>query len=79
MRVNARIDQPGASMLKPVSTGIPRELTTMLYFSLITLTTTGYGDIPVDPLARSLATLEFGRQAILCRYHSDPPRDAGTG
>jgi hypothetical protein len=31
----------------------------MLYFSLTTLTTTGYGDIvPVDPLARSLANLE---------------------
>jgi Ion channel len=28
----------------------------MLYFSLTTLTTTGYGDIvPVDPFARSLA------------------------
>ena len=31
----------------------------MLYFSLTTLTTTGYGDIvPVDPLARSMANLE---------------------
>jgi hypothetical protein len=31
----------------------------MLYFSLTTLTTTGYGDIvPVNPLARSLANLE---------------------
>ena len=31
----------------------------MLYFSLTTLTTTGYGDIvPVDPFARSLANLE---------------------
>ena len=31
----------------------------MLYFSLATLTTTGYGDIvPVDPFARSLANLE---------------------
>jgi voltage-gated potassium channel Kch len=35
------------------------ELATMLYFSLTTLTTTGYGDIvPVDPFARSLANLE---------------------
>jgi voltage-gated potassium channel Kch len=34
-------------------------LVTMLYFSLTTLTTTGYGDIvPVDPFARSLANLE---------------------
>ncbi len=31
----------------------------LLYFSLTTLTTTGYGDIvPVDPFARSLANLE---------------------
>jgi hypothetical protein len=35
------------------------EFATMLYFSLTTLTTTGYGDIvAVDPLARSLANLE---------------------
>jgi hypothetical protein len=32
---------------------------TMLYFSLTTLTTTGFGDItPVHPFARSLANLE---------------------
>jgi hypothetical protein len=37
----------------------PEEVATMLYFSLTTLTTTGYGDIvPVDPFARSLANLE---------------------
>ncbi|MBV8120136.1 MAG: two pore domain potassium channel family protein [Alphaproteobacteria bacterium] len=31
----------------------------MLYFSLTSLTTTGYGDItPVDPFARSLPNLE---------------------
>jgi hypothetical protein len=35
------------------------ELGTMLYFSLVTLTTTGYGDVtPVDPFARGLANLE---------------------
>jgi hypothetical protein len=35
------------------------EFATMLYFSLTTLTTTGYGDIvPVDPFVRSLANLE---------------------
>ena len=35
------------------------EVATMLYFSLTTLTTTGYGDIvAVDPFARSLANLE---------------------
>ena len=35
------------------------DLATMLYFSLTTLTTTGFGDIvPVDPFARGLANLE---------------------
>jgi hypothetical protein len=39
--------------------GGPEELDTMMYFSLTTLTTTGYGDIvPVDPFARKLANLE---------------------
>jgi hypothetical protein len=39
--------------------GGPQEVGTMLYFSLTTLTTTGYGDIvAVDPFARSLANLE---------------------
>jgi hypothetical protein len=39
--------------------GDPEEVGMMLYFSLTTLTTTGYGDIvPVDPFARSLANLE---------------------
>ena len=43
----------------PVSAGGPNEMVTMLYFSLTTMTTTGYGDIvPVDPFARSLANLE---------------------
>ena len=45
-------------------TGGPSEMVTMLYFSLTTMTTTGYGDIvPVDPFARSLANLEsmFGQ------------------
>ena len=37
----------------------PQEVAAMLYFSLTTLTTTGYGDIvAVDPFARSLANLE---------------------
>ena len=40
-------------------TGGPEEVAMMLYFSLTTLTTTGYGDIvPIDPFARSLANLE---------------------
>ncbi len=50
---------PGAfaNLLTPV--GGPKEVETMLYFSLTTLTTTGYGDIvAVDPFARSLANLE---------------------
>ena len=50
---------PGAfaNLLAPV--GSPVEVGTMLYFSLTTLTTTGYGDIvAVDPFARSLANLE---------------------
>jgi hypothetical protein len=39
--------------------GDPEEVVTMIYFSLTTLTTTGYGDIvPIDPFARSLANLE---------------------
>ena len=37
----------------------PSQIETMLYFSLTTLTTTGFGDIaPVHPFARSLANLE---------------------
>jgi hypothetical protein len=37
----------------------PEERASMLYFSLSTLTTQGYGDIvAVDPLARSLTNLE---------------------
>jgi len=50
---------PGAFATLATSAGGPDEFATMLYFSLTTLTTTGYGDIvPVDPFARSLANLE---------------------
>jgi hypothetical protein len=50
---------PSAFAGLPAPTGGPGELATMMYFSLTTLTTTGYGDIvPVDPFARSLANLE---------------------
>jgi hypothetical protein len=43
----------------PAPRGDAGELATTLYFSLTTLTTTGYGDIvPLDPFARSLANLE---------------------
>jgi len=49
----------GAFANLPAATGSSPELATMLYFSLTTLTTTGYGDIvAVDPLARSLANFE---------------------
>jgi hypothetical protein len=50
---------PGAFANLVARTGGPEEVATMLYFSLTTLTTTGYGDIvPLDPFARSLANLE---------------------
>jgi hypothetical protein len=49
----------GAFVNLGVSSGSPKEVAVMLYFSLTTLTSTGYGDIvAVDPLARSLANLE---------------------
>jgi hypothetical protein len=48
------------------SGGGPGEIGTLLYFSLTTLTTTGYGDItPVDPVARSVANLE----AVIGQFH----------
>ena len=44
--------------LPPTAPGTS-EFATMFYFSLATLTTTGYGDIvPLNPFARSLASLE---------------------
>jgi hypothetical protein len=50
---------PGAFTNLAAKGGEPQEVSTMLYFSITTLTTTGYGDIvPVDPFARSLANLE---------------------
>jgi len=50
---------PAAYANLAAPTGGPSEMVTMLYFSLTTMTTTGYGDIvPVDPFARSLANLE---------------------
>jgi ion channel len=51
--------QPDAfTNLRP-SAGGEAETAALMYFSLTTLTTTGYGDIlPVDPFARSLANLE---------------------
>jgi voltage-gated potassium channel Kch len=50
---------PAAFAIPPAAADDLREMATMLYFSLTTLTTTGYGDIvPLDPFARSLANLE---------------------
>lgn len=50
---------PGAFANLLARTGGPEEVASMLYFSLTTLTTTGYGDIvAVDPFARNLANLE---------------------
>jgi len=41
------------------SDDVVAEFATMIYFSLTSLTTTGYGDIaPLDPFARSLANFE---------------------
>ena len=50
---------PAAFASFPAAADDLGEFAMMLYFSLTTLTTTGYGDIvPVDPFARSLANLE---------------------
>jgi hypothetical protein len=50
---------PGAFANLVTPAGGSEEVATMLYFSLTTLTTTGYGDIvAIDPFARSLANLE---------------------
>jgi hypothetical protein len=45
---------PDAFANRPAAARGPGEFDTMLYFSLATLTTTGYGDIvPLNPFARS--------------------------
>jgi ion channel len=50
---------PGAFANLVAPTGGLEEVASLLYFSLTTLTTTGYGDIvAVDPFARSLANFE---------------------
>jgi ion channel len=50
---------PGAFSHLPSGTNIPYEFGTMLYFSITTLATVGYGDIvPIHPFARSLANFE---------------------
>ncbi len=51
--------QPDAFANLRASAGGEAETAALMYFSLTTLTTTGYGDIlPLDPFARSLANLE---------------------
>ncbi len=43
----------------PAGTDAGSETGTILYFSFVTLTTIGYGDIvPINPFARSLCSLE---------------------
>lgn len=50
---------PAAFALPAGTTAATGRLATMMYFSLTTLTTTGFGDIvPTDPFARSMASLE---------------------
>jgi hypothetical protein len=50
---------PGAFSHLPAEASIPHEFATMLYFSITTLATVGYGDIvPLHPFARSLANFE---------------------
>ena len=50
---------PGAYSNLPSAAPGPSEFATMFYFSLATLTTTGYGDIvPLNPFARSIASFE---------------------
>ena len=57
---------PGAFVNLVVPVGGPEEAASVLYFSLTTLTTTGYGDIvAVDPFARSLANFE----AVLGQFY----------
>jgi hypothetical protein len=60
----ARLVDPNALTNVTVAPGEPGEVSQLLYFSFVTLTTLGYGDVtPVSPLARNLALLEavFGQ------------------
>ena len=48
--------QPGAFLINGVASDSQANLSTFIYFSFVTLTTTGYGDIlPVSEFARSLS------------------------
>ncbi|HXZ80893.1 MAG TPA: potassium channel family protein [Terriglobales bacterium] len=55
----AQIVHPGAIQLPPSHTGSGKPGSEFIYYSFVTLTTLGYGDmIPTIPATRSLATLE---------------------
>ena len=50
---------PGAFQIPSGAAGVSDRFSPLLYFSFITLTTLGYGDIvPIHPVARSLAMVE---------------------
>jgi len=51
--------RPGAFQFPEASLSANELVAQLIYFSFVTLTTTGYGDVlPLHPLARSLANLE---------------------
>jgi hypothetical protein len=53
------LGRPGAFLGASAETAIPGQHQVWAYFSFVTLTTVGYGDVtPVHPVARSLAVLE---------------------
>ena len=55
----ARLVDPNALTNVTVAPGEPGEVGQLLYFSFVTLTTLGYGDVtPVSSLARNLVVLE---------------------
>jgi hypothetical protein len=57
-----------------------RENADLMYFSLTTLTTTGYGDIlPIRSFCPQFSQFRVCTRGVLYRDHSYPPRDAGTG
>ena len=53
------LGRPGAFLGASAEAAIPGQHQVWVYFSFVTLTTVGYGDVtPVHPIARSLAVLE---------------------
>ena len=51
----------------------------MIYFSFVTLTSTGYGDVvPVHPIARSLCNLEVDNWSALSRNSARKACNAGA-